>query len=464
MGVLGPVVISMLVLCMAGCVTTGPQGTHGAAGEIVEELPPDWSAESQVGPITRHLLDLIDDPQLHDLVHEALEANQDLRALSHRLRASRRLLVETRAASSPVVSTRYAPGRGNQVFDALGEPGVQTRHRAAVDVSWEIDLWGRLADLHGAEVARTEAQAAEVAAARDLLGARVIQDWVTAVSLHRAIALEVERLLVLERLQATITRRYLRGLAGPDDLAAARLEAELARTTMAALEGELETAHRGIELLLGRTPRGLLASADTLPSVHRVNPGIPATALAHRPDVIAALLRLRSADAAAAAAAKALLPSLQLNGELALDAATLPDLPGAATLWNLVGGLVQPVFQRGALRARSESSQWELRAAWEDYRSAVRRALAEVENALALERSLMRQRDHLATAMHEAERNAQVFEGRYRAGLASILELLQAEGQKMDLRRQALEVHGELLRNRVTLALAVGAGFEEPEP
>ncbi len=453
---------SVLAMALAGCASLPPD-TRVAAEEVLLDLPPSWSATTEVGPVSTRLLDLIDDEGLRELVAEALGANHDLRAAARRLEASRRLLAETRAPRSPLLAGTYSAGRSNQGFDHLGRATTETRHRVSLDVSWEIDVWRRLANLHGANKALTEGQAEDVAAARDGLGARVIQAWVTAVSLRQAIAVEAERVRVLERLQDTITRRYRRGLGSLDDLAAARSGTELARSNVAALEEDLAQAHRALELLLGRTPRGELESTDTLPMVSRVDAGLPVEALARRHDVAAALWRLQAADASAAAAAKALLPGLRLTGDLVRDAAALSGLSSATTIWSALGALTQPIFQRGLLKARSEAAGLELEAAWEDFRAVVLRAVVEVEDALGRERALARQHNHVDTALLESIRNRDVFEGRYRAGLASILELLQAEDQRMNMHRQILALRGEILINRIALALAVGVGLEELE-
>ena len=168
-----------------------------------------------------------------------------------------------------------------------------------------------------------------------------------------------------------------------------------------------------------------------------------------------------SADAAAAAAAKAMLPSLRLTGDVAKNKTSLAGLLGATSIWSIAGSLAQPLFQRGTLRARSDARRLELEAAWEEYRAAVLRAVGEVEDGLGRERALVGQRDHLVNALRSSTRNTQIQEERYRRGLASITELLLARNQEMNIRRQVLAVDGEILSNRITLALAVGAGFEE---
>ena len=137
--------------------------------------------------------------------------------------------------------------------------------------------------------------------------------------------------------------------------------------------------------------------------------------------------------------------------ELIDFAARLADAAGAAGL-----------EQRGLLRARSEARRLEFEAAWEEYTGVVWRAVAEVEDAIARERAMLRQRDLVASAAVESARNTGIQEDRYRLGLASVVELLAVRNQELDIRRQAIGLNGDVLSNRVALALAVGASFGEP--
>ena len=91
------------------------------------------------------------------------------------------------------------------------------------------------------------------------------------------------------------------------------------------------------------------------------------------------------------------------------------------------------------------------------------RAIGEVEHGLGRERSLVAVRERLTIASTESSRNARIQENRYRRGLSSVMELLQARDQDLDLRRRIIAIDGEILSNRIALALAVGAAFEEQE-
>lgn len=454
--------LMLVIIVSAGCAGTQPAQRSDIA-EFHAELPDVWAIQPDTAdvPLSRHFMEIIDDQRLRDLVAEAMAANPDLRASAHRLEASIKLLTETKAIRWPLVDVGYTAVRSNQGVNAFGERVVETQHRASLNVAWEVDVWRRLSDLHSENTALTASQAADFASARDALGARVIQAWVAAISVQQALRLEEERVGLLVQLEESIQHRYRRGIGTLDDLAAARTSTELARSTVVALQEEHNQSIRVLELLLGRLPRTALLTADSLPVIEHVSAGYPVAAMAQRHDVRAALWRLEAADAAAAAAAKAMLPSLRLTSDVAKNKTALAGLLGAKNIWSIAGSFAQPVFQRGLLKARSDARRFEVEAAWEVYRSTVLQAVGEIEDGLGREHALIGQRNHLANALQSSIRNTQIQEERYRRGLASIQELLLARNQEMNIRRQVLALDGDVLSNRIHLALAVGAGFGE---
>ncbi len=451
-----------VALVFTGCGAARP-GADVVAADVWQTLPAQWSAapsDQPGGPLTAHFLTLIEDTRLEALIAEAFEANHDLLASARRLDAAVRGLIETKASSWPELVAELRRTRTNLTFDGT----IATEERLVLASSWEIDLWGRLAKLDRANVAEVERLALDFAAARDALGARVIQSWLELVSIRSALQVEETRVVILERLQATIQRRYRTGIGTLDDLAVARAATDVAMANVVALHAEREAARRALEVYLGRPPRASLSGTATWPEIGSVQVGYPLSALLARNDVAAAVRRLEAADAAAAAAVRARLPSLRLSAEGGRGrGTTVSDAISVGSAWTLLTGVTQPIFQRGLLRARSDARRLEFEAASEELVAVVWRAAAEVEDALAREQALLRQRSLLTSAAAKTARAIRIQEERYRLGLSSVVELLSTRSNELDLRRQVIAMEAELLGNRIALALAVGASFAEVE-
>ena len=448
--------------CSIGCTSMDGVATP-KTDRSHEQWPKSWTCVGglDASPVTVHLLSLIDDERLRRLVDEALRANPDLRVVACRLAAARRLRAETRATREPLVDLAAGVARSNSLVDPSGDAITAMTRQLTVEVAWEVDLWGRLADLDSENAARIASLGAELGAARDALAARIIEGWVVAVGVRRSMSLERERLALLDRQYQTVERRYRRGLAERADLERVGAEVELSRAALTFLAEQARESVRSLELLLGREPRSQLLVVQRLPQIGPVGVGCPVEVLVQRHDVRSAILRLRAASSAAAAAAKAMLPRIRLTGSLTRDLSPLSVLLEGGSLWSALGSLTQPLLQRHVLAARADASQLEVDAAWAEYRSTVLVAIGEVEVGLARGRSLELQFEQLSAALASTTAAASVTELRYRSGLDDVVEMLDARSAVVALQQQVEAIDTAILRNRINLALAVGAGIEE---
>lgn len=286
-----------------------------------------WAAvaETEDLPITAGLVDLAGENRLlRQLVDEALANNPNLKATAHRLKAAEYFMAASRSNIFPQIDAEFTRERGNQGVDP--ETGMQrtaNANRLSLGVRWELDIWGRLADDHAASRQAVIAQEYEYLNIRDALAARVIQAWIEQVGVRRSIAIENERITVLQRIETMLVERYQNGIGNLDELSAAKTRTEIARADLSARSAALLRSIRKVEVLLGRYPKGYLASGIHLPEMQPPRVHIPTAVLLHRPDVHAALARVESATNASRASAKARLPGLHLSGQVFRQATEL---------------------------------------------------------------------------------------------------------------------------------------------
>ncbi len=194
--------LSGLFLCLALWILgTGCAGRPKPAA-LPEDLPAAWAGEAESGQVkpdpaqsvrvgsedlavTSSLLDLINDPRVTALVEEALANNPNIKATAARLKASGFLLSQTESQRMPEISAGASRGRNNQTTDALGNPTARNNYQISANLSWELDIWGRLTDLHQAQVLSYEALTKEYTRAYDALAARVIQAWINCVATYQ---------------------------------------------------------------------------------------------------------------------------------------------------------------------------------------------------------------------------------------------------------------------------------------
>lgn len=465
---------TLSVLCattVCSCGLLPPLGS-GRLKRDVEEVhamaPENWAALPRLPEqaSTGWLADF-NSPSLKALVERAITANPDLTAAAARVEQARAQTVQAGAAMFPAISTSYSASRnqspGDQRFSGLTP--IANRFRfMPLNVSWEVDFWGRVADERKAARAGRLAAEEDFHAARLSLAANTVRT-ATTLAEARALAALAEQNVRTRRIQLGVLEKQMdRGLE-PDRAA---LDVSLARADLARTESVLQQrratadqTQRALEVLMGGYPAGKEPGIASLPSVRRRIPaGLPSELLLRRPDLRAAERRLEASLRTESAAKKAFLPSIRLTGDTGRTSQDMDNLlaPDSA-IWSIAANGVQTVFQGGRLVAGVKLARGRYEELLATYKSSALTAFQEVETALAADRYLQEQASALSRAATEAERSEQLALGQYEKGLTDVLTLLDASQRAFDARSALISVQAQRVRNRADLHLALGGEF-----
>lgn len=441
----------------------------GCMGPALESLPPpavpnQWYATKDTATVHVWLDDFdFNGFGLKELVNEALGHNHNLQQAAYRRTAAREKVAIAEASLWPTIKTNI-DGRRARVVSA-GRAATQTTYGLAGSVSWEADLWGRITAVKQASLAQALAVEADFKAAQLSLASDVLRNWFGVVETKQQLQLAELSLASYRQSLAIVEAQYRTGLGVALDLRMARTEVASAENILALRHREHESVIRGLEILLGRYPSGELTIAAELPLVlAQVPAGLPADLLARRPDLLAAEQRLTAAGELLEAARRNRLPSLNLSASLGNSSQELHNLlDWDALVWNLVGGLVQPVFQGGRLKAEEALARLERKEAWAAYAQVLLVAFREVETALVADVYLQNQQDAANRAAAEAAMAADLASSRYRNGLVTIMTLLESQRRAYTSKSTFLRVVRERLNNRIGLYLALGGDFQQQE-
>ncbi|MES3000240.1 MAG: efflux transporter outer membrane subunit [Pseudomonadota bacterium] len=400
------------------------------------------------------------DPALDALVERAGSGNTTIQKAAARLAQARAFLRGTQADRMPQIGIGGGAGRQAGANTANGATPA-TLTTAGASLSWELDLFGRLARANDAAALDAQSREALLQSTRLLVQAEVAQTYL---SLR---AMDVERALVRETVsayQGTLRVTQRRQQAGDiAELDVVRVESELAATESEALaldrrRAELEHA---LAVLVGDA-----ASSFAMPvgewntALPRIPAGIPATVLARRPDVSAAQSGLLAAQARVGVARAAWFPNLSLTAAGGYASPELGDLfKWSARAWSVGALLSLPIFDGGRREAGVNSAQAQLEGAAASYRGQVLTAFREVEDQLSSLRLLQEQAQAQARAVTSASRATVLSESRYRNGMDSQLELLDARRSELRNRRQALQVRAGQYQATVALVRALGGAW-----
>jgi len=492
----------LFCLLLAGCMTT-PERERKTA---LPPLPGQWSAERQKqDPMQDHWLETFADPLLTQTVRTAIADNYDLRATAARIDAARARMRIDGAGRWPQLALLAGYRRGDPGTSAP-EIGAFT---ALFDLSWELDVWGRIRAAQLASGQDVEAAKADWQAARLSLAARTAQNYIELAEARAQVMVAEQSMRERRTLVDLLRGRFRRGLTPALDLRLALTDLANAEAQLAEQRTREQNLTRDLEVLLGRYPDGRFAKAEALPPLPPAVPaGIPSELLERRPDLNAAFDRLCAADKRLESARKALLPRFTLTGSGGAGSAALtellerrPDLNAAfdrlcaadkrlesarkallprftltgsggagsaaltelvdprAAAWNLALGLLQPIFTGGRLRGEIKLQEASVEEALNGYRNAALNAFREVEQTLAAEDRLREQESALREAVKQTDASRKLAVYSYQHGLIEILTLLDSYRSTLNAQSAHLTARRQLLNNRIDLYLALGGGF-----
>ncbi|MFN3324836.1 MAG: efflux transporter outer membrane subunit [Bryobacteraceae bacterium] len=444
--------------------------------KVTVPMAPQWTAAPTVpGEHDREWWKSFGQPELDALVAEAQARNFNLEAAAARIDVAMAQARIARANYWPQLQARLAQSRQRQNFVGLPIPGVEpeqvlsrtfTIASALLEASWEPDLWGRIRAGQLRAAAGARATAADLEGAMNSVAAQTARAWFLLAEARAQLALAERTRQTFEDTVFSVRLRYEAGLRPSLDLRLALTNLAGAAALVDQRRLQVSNARRQLEVILGRYPEGALAGIDTLPPVPTPVPaGLPSELVARRPDLVAAEDRLLAASAQVTEARTFLYPSFLLTGTGGAVGDQLIDvLQGKFPAWSIAGGLLQPIFQGGRLRANIRQNEALLREATANFQNTVLQAFAEVEMALANESFLADQERQLEMAAHQAREASRVAGERYRAGLEEIITLVEAQRRALVLQGDVIAARLERLQTRVDLHLALGGSFAAPLP
>ncbi len=445
---------SLLATVLAACA-----GPNVMTVDVPPVAPPvAWRADANPGaPLQRDWWLSFGDPMLAALVERALENNSDIGIAAARVREARANLALARAQTLPSIDAAISGGRSRSV-NAFGQPSEQNFAQPQLQVAYEVDLFGRLADQRSA--ARDSFFASEAAhdAVQLSIAAAVAGNYVTLRGLDARLA--VARATVQARSESLriAKSRVGTGYSPKLELQQAQAEYDATAQIVPQIELAIARAEDGLSLLVGETPqaigRGTELGGLTVPAM----PGdLPSDLLRRRPDVAQAEYQLAATDKNLAAARKRFLPQVRLNATTGAAFSTL--LADPISIWSIGGSILAPIFQGGRLTAQANAAGAQRDQAAFAYRRTALTAFREVEDALAAVRRIdeqllfaQSQRDALAEGLRLAT-------NRYREGYSPYLEQLDAQRGLLGAELSLIQLRADALSARIQLFQAMGGGW-----
>lgn len=448
-----------LSACAVGPSYQAPGPIASAQGAFVSAEPTVATAEAPPGDWWR----LFQDPTLDGLVEEALVANKDVAIAAANLSRVRAVLSETRAGLLPSTTVSASGQRVRDQNPVSGQFGEADAYSAGFDMSYEVDLFGRVR--RSLEANRADAAAAQAAldVVRISVAAETARAYADICAANAQIAV-VNQTLQLQQQTYDVTARQLEAGRGTAlDTSSAATQLETSRALLPPLAAQRSSALFRLALLIGKPPAEAPAvlACKTVPQVATTLPvGDGAAMLARRPDVRQAERELAAATARIGVATASLYPSVTIGGSISTAAANTSDL-GDDFRFN-VGPLINWSFPNiAASRARIKQAGAGAEGALANFEKANLTALQETETALTQYARELDRRTALRRARDEGAKAVRLARLRNEAGVDSLLVLLVSEKNLAQLEAQLALSDAQVTTNQIALFKALGGGWGE---
>ncbi len=405
------------------------------------------------------------DPALDAMVDEARLKNQDHQAALARVQAARAVAFQSAGLLLPDASLNgsyvYQQQSATGFFGSIASEPYQT-FTGTGDLSYEIDLWGRLRRTIESADADALASEEDRRTVEITLTADVADAWFDLGQATESLEIARENVALNEETLSIATARVAAGAVGELAVESARRDLESARATLPEARRLHAVAAHRLAILLGSPPDRRF---DASPSVAfglplEIPVGVPATLLRRRPDVRAAELRVRSANAQIGAAFANYFPTITIVGDAGYSSESVNKLPRPASQqWDIGPSIHIPLLQLATNYYLVAEKEARTREAIANYRSIVLRAFGEVADAMAGIEGHKEARDHYVEVVAASRRAVALAETSYKEGVTSYLEVLDAQRTLVQGRTNLLQAQRDLLGDMVHLEKALGGGW-----
>ncbi len=406
------------------------------------------------------------EPVLDGLVDEALAHNSNIAIAAANVQQAAALLTQTRSQFFPQVGYGAGGARERTREPAFAAqlpnyPNPTTAYQAALQASWEIDLWGRVQR-------QSEAVLADVLATEEArrgvvlsLVASVCDSYLQLRGLDGQLQVAQRTLQTYKESVDLFKLQFEYGQVSLMNVAQAESQYETAAAQIPLIESQIAQTQNALAVLIGRDPgpitRGRSIDDLKLPSVPT---GLPSQLLERRPDLLQSEQQLIAANAQIGAAKALYFPSISLTGAFGGASGDLSNLfKGSARVWSYGGSIIGPIFTFGAVSGQVAQAEAGQLAALENYKLAIRNAFADVDNALVANAKLREQlaaQVRLVAALKQYNELARL---QYDGGYVGYSTVLQAEQALFPAELNEVSVRASLFASAVNIYKAMGGGW-----
>ncbi len=458
----------MIIIGFATVLLTSCATQHVQKDQQSVNLPKGWKNASEKttneahSSIPQNWWTVFNDKTLNFLETLAVEYNQDLAIAMANVDKARALARVERADLFPKIEANPSIERDRFSENSMNSGGFSSKpsntFKAPLDLSYELDIWGKVRSAFAAGLADAQAEAAAYQTIHLTMTVDVAKTYFTIAALDSEIDALTSGLELRRRAVSMLDLRYQKGMNS-------ELTLHQAQTVFAQAQADLIDAKRrrenfvnALAVLCGQTASDFKLPHEPLNTPTTAIPlSIPSDVLKNRPDIIEAEKLMTAANELIGVAQASFFPSVTLTGGAGFTSAQADDLlKWGSREWSIGPSVNLPIFNGGQLTAKLEAEKAEYQKALADYRKRVLTAFSEVENTLADIKLRAEQSTAQKDLLQSARQTAAISTERYKEGLVSFLEVIDAERSRLQAERDAIKIQSEELIAAAQLVKAIG--------
>lgn len=453
---------ALLLLC-TGCFSI-PQPPAGldlleSALPNPEQVRKEWATHAQDGNVDSAWIKSFKDPALESYLDEVLTANLDLTAALHAVDAA---AAKARQAGALLQPQLNAAGSASHLSSFQKSSRENDSTDVSAQLSWELDLWGRIRAGRAAAAANFRSTEAEYHNARLAMVGTAAKTWYLATETRLQLEFAREIVEIQQKRLDLVTIQFKEGGLSPKEKHLAGADLNSARDRLEQVRLSHRNAVRALELLAAEYPASKLgASSQYVPVPPSIPAGIPSELIERRPDLRSAQEKVATAFNLATEARAARLPRISLTAAAGRSSNDLIDLLGTSPdFWTAAANFIAPLYQGGALREQVILRTAEQKAALAQFGQKVLSAFNEVETALDGETILAKRERFLKAALDDNEEALRIAQTQFDAGKLDLLSVLQMQERVISAKITWISIRNARLAQRITLHLALGGSFD----
>lgn len=460
--------LSIITACASISLNVSAQSSEKY---LNDSLPQSWIFDSrfdQTIPTDDDWWQTLNDSILNFLIKEGVKNNYNLLIASRRIEIAHNAMKMAQSSYYPAVNLNGGWSKNQTtglVYDSHGKASRTSEFSLGFDLSWEIDLFGKIRAGVNQKKSQLQATKAEYAGVMVSLCGQIASNYIQLRTWQAELAVANEHLDSQARIVKLTEARKEAGLASDLDVSQALIVYNSTKSTIPSLENSIHTAINSIALLIGCYPHVVyneLSQPKALPDYRQiVGTGIPMELLRRRPDVVQAEKELASYADAIGVAKKDFLPTLSLNGSIGTAAHSAKNLFKAESFtYSIAPTLSWTVFDGLQRKYRVAGAREQMQIGIDNYNQIVMTAVEETDNAMFIYLTAIRQINDIQEVIDQSKRALDLSLDLYKRGLTSFNNVVTAQMSLLEYQDRSVVAKGTALSSLVKLYVALGGGWD----